>query len=84
MIKYTTITKKEKTVSSVKCDVCQDVYVYGLNNFKDDMELQEFSHINLLGGYGSVFGDGSTIKCDICQNCLKTLLGVYLRIDEDE
>lgn len=30
-------------------------------------------------GYGSIFGDGIKIECDICQHCLKKLIGEYCR-----
>ena len=42
-------------------------------------EIQEFTHISLSCGYNSVFGDGTTVECDICQHCLQKLLGKYIR-----
>jgi hypothetical protein len=74
------VKTKPKTVTlqeteSIICDVCKrEVPV------KDFGEIQEFLHINELGGFESIFGDGTVIKCDICQECLKKLLGPYLRL----
>ena len=62
-------------IRSVVCDICQ-------KEFESDMELQEFHYIDFIGGYGSVFGDGSCIRCDICQYCLKELIGKYIQKDE--
>lgn len=83
MLTYKDVPKVTKVITSVTCDVCGKTYVWNWRDSDDVFETQEFLHINLKGGYGSVFGDGSTIKCDICQHCLKKLLGKYLRVDEE-
>ena len=72
------VHKKEKVeqdvVVAIICDVCKKKY-----NYEDDaMEVQEFLHICFQGGYGSIFGDGANIKCDICQHCVKEKLGKFL------
>ena len=70
---------KEKTetavIKSITCDVCKEEY-------KETFDLQEFVHLDFDCGYGSIFNDGNTIECDICQHCLKEKLGDYLRITE--
>jgi hypothetical protein len=75
------ITKKEmkeiESTESIICDICGKEY-----NIEDWLEIQEFHHINFVGGYGSVFGDGASIECDICQNCLKEMIGNFCRITE--
>ena len=43
----------------------------------DDMELQETYSIHFIGGYTSVFGDMVKIRCDLCQQCLKKLIGDF-------
>jgi len=65
----------EKTVS-IACDICKKEYA--ADNY---IETQEFHHIRFEGGYGSVFGDEATVECDICQHCLKKMIGDYARID---
>jgi hypothetical protein len=73
-----TITKKtvrrEKCVLSVTCDKCK-------KEISPDnvVEMQEVFHIRFTGGYGSVFGDESQVECDLCQHCLKELIGPYYR-----
>ncbi len=64
-----------KTLVAIVCDVCNTRY-----EMPDDVfEIQEFECIRRTGGYGSVFGDEDTIECDICQHCLKKLIGEYFR-----
>jgi len=69
---YKTISVK--IIEKVKCDKC------GFETDGDDME--EFLFIDFTGGYNSVFGDMNKVECDICQNCLKALVGSYCRIKE--
>lgn len=40
-------------------------------------EWQEAYRIEFTGGYGSVFGDGNHVECDLCQSCLHTLIGKF-------
>jgi hypothetical protein len=71
-------SKKWQTVTEVvgfKCDRCgKDV------TCDDNYEHQEALHINFVGGYGSVFGDGTKVECDLCQNCLQDLIKDFCRI----
>jgi len=68
---------KKGVQSSIICDKC------GVEVFANDpMELQEFHHVNFVGGYGSVFGDEAWVQCDLCQNCLMELIGDYCRCEE--
>jgi len=68
MIKYIMEEREVMVgIESIQCDKCKKVY-------SDEMELQEFNHIELIGGYSSVFGDGSKINIDICQHCLYDMI----------
>lgn len=72
-----TVTEVQKTCVKLQCDVCKKEFD------KDDwMEIQEFHHIDFTGGYGSVFGDGYDIQCDICQHCLLKMITGYYRSEE--
>jgi hypothetical protein len=64
-----------RQLKSVKCDRCE-------REFDDALELQEFHTIDFIGGYSSVFGDDTSVECDICQYCLKELIGDFCRVDE--
>ena len=66
-------TIKHETIS-ITCDVCKITY-------KDPMEIQEVHTIRFTGGYGSVFGDGFDVACDVCQHCLINIFGEYYRED---
>lgn len=70
MIKYENKLEPIKIPVSFICDKCEEKY-----NLKEDfLETQEFVHINDVGGYGSIFGDGEEIKYDICQHCLRDFM----------
>ena len=58
---------------AITCDHC-DSYV------DDPVEVQAFFHLAKAASYGSIFGDGASIECDLCQHCVKALLGGSLRI----
>jgi len=61
------------SISAKKCDRCGE-----LSNI-DDSEFKEFLSIDHVCGYGSVFGDGERIAVDLCQRCVKNILGEWLR-----
>lgn len=52
------------------CDKCK-------KEISDELELQETYRIQFTGGYGSIFGDGENVSCDLCQKCLKKLIGEF-------
>jgi antitoxin CcdA len=60
--------------SELSCDRC------GLRVGRDDPVFQEFTSIDHLCGYGSIFGDGSQLRLDLCQGCLKEVVGPWLRL----
>lgn len=82
MIKYRTETMESKVLESITCDVCKKEFNYKKD--EDELEIQEFQYIRIRGGYGSVFGDGSQLKIDICQHCLKKLVGEYMLENYDD
>ena len=71
---YNQVSVTTTALTSIMCDVCKKVY-----DIEEWSETQEFTHISLNCGYNSVFGDGITVECDICQHCLQKLLGKYIR-----
>ena len=81
MIHYDKVMKtlEYKEFVGITCSVCKTFY-----KAEDTMELQEFHHINFTGGYASVFGDMSEIRCNICQRCLEIMIGDYVEEVDDE
>jgi hypothetical protein len=68
-----------REVAGFKCDVCGRIdYDSGDGSF----ETQEYLQIDFMGGFGSVFGDCIRVRGDICQHCLKKLLGKYLKLTD--
>jgi len=80
VVKKQTETIDREYATSIVCDVCKKEYTY---KGEEGMEAQEFHVIRFQGGYGSVFGDGTHMKLDMCQHCLKKILGEYLTEDTD-
>jgi len=71
------IAVPSKVLALITCNVCGKTF----DPEKDWEEIGEFTAIYFQGGYGSIFGDGSEVECDICQHCLAKVLGEYIRID---
>ena len=55
-------------VTGFTCDRC------ALVTDAESLDFQEALHIDFVGGYSSVFGDGTRVRCDLCQDCLHTLI----------
>ena len=56
----------------------------GMDLNVNDTEWQERLEINYRVGYGSVFGDENLVRCILCQRCVKTVLGEWLEVLEDD
>lgn len=62
----------------VTCDVCG-----ARPGFNVPLEsASEFLRYFEQGGYSSIFGDGFDIRLDVCQSCVATILGPYLRVTD--
>ena len=71
---------EKEVLTAITCDVCGTYYD---NRVRYEPEIGEFTSIDYVGGYNSIFGDMNRVQCDICQRCLKELIGQYCRIEED-
>ena len=70
-----TVTEERQIVDALVCDIC------GREAELDDyVEYQEFVRIHFIGGYGSIFGDCVEHRCDMCQHCVKAVLGKHLKV----
>ncbi|MBY0233460.1 MAG: hypothetical protein K2W93_00660 [Burkholderiaceae bacterium] len=68
--------RPESFVKQIRCDRC------GRLAEVSEGEFQEFVSIDLKAGYASIFGDGRDVQLDLCQHCLKTALGAWLRVSD--
>ncbi len=68
--------RPESYTKQIRCDRC------GRLSEVNEVEFHESASIDLLAGYGSIFGDGNTVQIDLCQHCLKETLGPWLRVTE--
>ena len=74
MAKFTKdINQKTTYIHKIECDKCKKQF-----GEKDFIDWQECVCISMVGGYGSVFGDESSISLDLCQGCFKELCGDYV------
>ena len=68
------ITKKVEQeveeIVSITCDKCLKV-VNNTTDMDNFSELEGFVHISFTGGYGSIFGDMSTVSANVCQHCME-------------
>ena len=81
MSNATEITKSENRFIGFTCDRCATVVDIEAD-LRSVCEAQEALHIDFLGGYGSVFGDGYRVQCDLCQSCLHVLIKDFCRITD--
>lgn len=65
-------------VKQIRCDRCDRLAEVG----DSEIEFQEFVSIDRKAGYASIFGDGNHVQVDLCQHCLKDVLGPWLRIGD--
>ena len=75
MRKYDWVEVRENILVEFKCDICKKDMMEC-----DTMERQEMVNFHGVGGYGSVFGDGTEFYIDMCQHCFKNILGKYVNI----
>lgn len=65
-----TVEQQVEEIISITCDKCLKVVNYP-EDVNDHSEWEGFVHINFTGGYGSIFGDMSTVSANICQHCME-------------
>lgn len=65
-------------LQSITCDKCNTVI-----DVDDQLEFQEVLSITRIGGFASVWGDGTKVDVDLCQTCAHEMLMPYARtVDE--
>jgi hypothetical protein len=70
----TTAMVEVLSVTGITCDRC------GFSAETGEPEAGEFLSHRDVGGYGSIFGDGASVAIDLCQRCIKDLLGKWIRV----
>lgn len=71
------VTQNQEIVISKQCDRCKKVF-FPTNN----TEFQEFLHICVEGGCGSVWGDGIKMQVDLCQMCGHEMFKDIARVED--
>jgi hypothetical protein len=80
MINVKKVKQEVDIIESITCDKCKETTL--MDSDDGQLSIQEFHHINFIGGYGSPFGDMSKIKADICGGCLKVIIGDFCSIEQ--
>lgn len=78
MINYKNVEVVVEEPISKTCDICKKTVDHG------ELDFQEFHHIEFTGGYSSIFGDMATIVCDVCQDCLMTMIGNHCYYETED
>ena len=80
MIQYKKETQEVDVIDFIECDGCKKI----IKTVGDEVfEAQEVLHINQRTGYGNTaFGDDIDLQADLCQHCVKKLLGSVLRVTD--
>jgi len=78
MLKTKKVMQELGQITSIVCDRCGEEI-----KPSNIIEWQESYSISFIGGYSSVFGDGAIVTCDLCQQCLKTLIGDFCVYGDD-
>jgi hypothetical protein len=68
--------RPQSYVTQLRCDRCHRHAAEG------EWEFLEFMSVEYKAGYGSILGDGNGVAIDLCQHCLKEVLGPWLRITD--
>ena len=65
-------------VKHFTCDRC------GREAVKDALgcEFHKSTSVEYRAGYASIFGDQNQVEIDLCQHCVKEVLGQWLRVTE--
>lgn len=71
---YVTRRIEATALTALSCDKC------GRELLEDKMEYQEAMFYESDCGYSSVFGDEATISIDLCQHCVKEILGAWMQV----
>ena len=79
MITRSEVPVTEERIVSVTCDKCDKILTP-----EDSVEWNEGHMFEVVGGYGSVFGDGMVLSFDLCQNCLYELVKPFARVIPQE
>jgi len=72
----TVIPARKEKITSICCDRC-------LREDTDVMEIQEYLRYSDTGGYSNhVFGDMTRWSIDLCQDCVKEVLGRWIKVEK--
>ena len=68
------IQRENEEIVAYKCDACdKEIEIL-------QIECQEMLHIDYVCGYASIFGDGSRVTGDFCQECVKEYFNGFLTV----
>lgn len=75
MLEFT--QKSVAVVSGCICDRCEKKLVPSSEGWDEKWSMEH------QAGYHSLFGDGNKVSLDLCQECVRDVLGSWLRIEAE-
>ncbi len=75
---YKDVQRTVREITGVECSKCKQII-----DVESDLEFQERMSYRTVGGYGSVWGDGTTVEVDLCQWCAYNLFKDFATIHEN-
>jgi len=75
MIRTQTRQVEHQKETALVCDHCKREITPN-----EHSEWSEALRLRFTGGYGSVFFDGARVEADLCQHCVKELIGPFCRV----
>lgn len=71
---YTKKRVQREVLVGLVCDRCKREVP------RDAPAFGEALRHHAVAGFGSVFGDGNMVECDLCEHCFKELIGPFCRV----
>jgi len=72
---YKDVQVTEQHCTGFECSRCKARY-----KAEDIVEMLEMMYWRNIGGYGSVWGDGTTVVVTLCQKCTLEMFGDFATI----
>ena len=69
-----TTVEPKAVLYEIVCDRC------GKAVQREDSDFELMTSIGFEAGYASIFGDGNRVEIDLCEPCLRSALGEWLRV----
>lgn len=74
---YETVATTKQECVGFTCDRCERHF-----DDSDFVAMNELLEWTNIGGYGSIWGDGTRVEVTLCQDCTHTLFAPFARLSQ--